>query len=293
VPGKSDSALGSLVKGLYDEAQGQKGALGNGVSKAVLGDQNAVPGANRSQGRFSLDDVLRVSQLAVKGMKDHYVVIIKREGLSNYTAMTSDGIQLTRAPYKLGTGKSPAERIEETPIIAVIPARSKERLVLDLSGTGHDGQFITVTQNRILRYDYPRGTWHSTVAVDSSGIARFSNGQTLSSAQQPSTSPDEHPTAPKVSFAGTWKTGFGTLTVTQNGKKIRGQYPHDKGKIEGTIEGSVVRGKWSEGSSYKPPKDAGDFEFVISRDGNSFKGKWSYGFGNEKWHSTWNGEKIK
>jgi len=32
---------------------------------------------------------------------------------------------------------------------------------------------------------------------------------------------------------------------------------------------------------------------MVGRDGNSSKGNWSYGFGNEKWHPAWNGEKIK
>jgi len=293
VPEKSKPPLAFLTKGLYDEVSGKKGALANSVAKAALGDQGAIPATNVSSGQFSLEDVLKVSQLAIKGMKEYYVVIIQRKGLSGYTVRTSDGIPLTRAPYRLGTGKSPAERIEETTTVAVIPARSNERLVLDLNGTGHGGQLITVTRDRIMRYDYPRETLHATVAVDSSGTARFSNGQTLSPEEQSSASPDGHPAAPGASFAGAWKTDFGTLTVTQDGNKICGQYPHDQGKIEGTIDGSVVRGKWSEGPSYTPPKDAGDFEFTISGDGNSFKGKWSYGFGTGQWRPTWNGTRIE
>jgi hypothetical protein len=288
---RSRSPLGPLMKGLYDEVQGKKGALANVVVKTVLGDQNAATSVEKTQGAFSLDDVLHVSQLALKGMQGHYVVIVQRKGLQHYIARTSGGMQLTRAPGKLGPGKSPAARIEETATTVVIPMRNDERLILELGGTGSHGQLITVTPDRIGRYDYPDGSWHSTVAVDSSGMARFSNGQSLVPAHQPMASPDEYSSVP-ASFAGKWNTDFGTLTVTQHGNEIRGEYPHDRGKIEGVIEGNVVRGRWSEGPSYKPPRDAGDFEFEFSKHGTSFKGKWSYGFGSENWNSTWNGEKI-
>ena len=59
------------------------------------------------------------------------------------------------------------------------------------------------------------------------------------------------------------------------------------------MEGNVVKGKWSEGPSYKPPKDAGEFEFTIAEDGHSFKGKWRYGFGTGDWRSTWDGTKVE
>jgi hypothetical protein len=50
-----------------------------------------------------------------------------------------------------------------------------------------------------------------------------------------------------------------------------------------------TKGKIACTSSYKPPKDAGDFEFTLSSDGNSFTGKWRYGFGTGQWKGDWKG----
>ena len=163
----------------------------------------------------------------------------------------------------------------------VIPMRNDERLILELQGIGSHGQLITITPNRIGRYDYPVGSWQSTVTVDSSGRATCTSGHSFTSTQEPA--------APGVSFAGTWKSNFGTMTITQEGNRVRGEYSHDRGKIEGIIEGNVIKGRWSEASSYKPPKDAGDFEFTLSADGNSFTGRWRYGFGTGPWDGNWKG----
>jgi hypothetical protein len=91
--------------------------------------------------------------------------------------------------------------------------------------------------------------------------------------------------------SGTWKTNFGLMTLTQDGSHVTGSYPHDSGKIDGTLEGNVLRGSWSERPSYKPPKDAGDFEFTFSEDGRKFSGTWRYGSQKQSWDGKWNGEK--
>jgi hypothetical protein len=36
--------------------------------------------------------------------------------------------------------------------------------------------------------------------------------------------------------AGTCKTNFGLVTLTQSGANVSGTYPHDSGKIEGRLE---------------------------------------------------------
>jgi len=87
------------------------------------------------------------------------------------------------------------------------------------------------------------------------------------------------------------KTNF-KLTLKQSGNKITGIYEHDNGRLEGTIEGSEIRGRWYEAPTYKPPKDAGEFRFSFAQDLKSFTGKWHYGFEEKQWRSDWNGKKI-
>jgi hypothetical protein len=92
-------------------------------------------------------------------------------------------------------------------------------------------------------------------------------------------------------LSGTWKTSFGMVTFTQAGNDVTGSYTHDNGKIEGTLEGNILRGSWSESPSYKPPKDAGDLEFTFSEDGRKFTGTWRYGFDKQTWDGKWTGTK--
>jgi hypothetical protein len=303
---KTNSPLGAMAKGLYEESQGKEGALVQGLAKAVLDTGDHTTGKTRPHGSFSLDDVLRVSQMAVKGMENHYIVVLQREGLRNYTARTSGGAHLAEAPARLGPGKPPAQRIEETETTVVIPMRNDEQLILEIAGTGSHGRLITITPQRIAHYAYPGGTWQTNVVVDSSGRATFGAGQAVNpdagphspptqpSDGAPETASGHHPPAGSTpSFGGTWKSSFGTITVTQKGSRISGEYTHDKGKIEGTLEGNMIRGQWSESPSYQPPKDAGDFEFTMAADGNSFQGKWRYGFDSGSWRSGWNGERVR
>jgi hypothetical protein len=100
-----------------------------------------------------------------------------------------------------------------------------------------------------------------------------------------------HPQPGTGQVSGTWKTSFGLMTLTQTGSQVTGSYPHDSGKIEGTLEGNVLRGSWSESPSYKPPKDAGDLEFTFSEDGRNFTGTWRYGSQKQSWDGKWTGEK--
>ena len=127
---------------------------------------------------------------------------------------------------------------------------------------------------------------------------RSGSGEVVLNAGESATMPEgseipELPAQEAVGISGKWKTNFGTVTFIQNNDKITGTYPHDDGKIEGRLEGDFLRGKWSEAPSYKPPKDAGDMEFLFSEDENSFKGKWRYGFDKQTWKGDWNGSRIE
>jgi len=96
------------------------------------------------------------------------------------------------------------------------------------------------------------------------------------------------PVAPVANWSGKWLCGnWGTLTLSQSGDVITGSYTYDNGKLKGNAGGNMLFGTWSEEPSYAIPNDAGEAEFTMAPDGNSFTGRWRYGFTGE-W-KTWNG----
>ncbi|MCP2520233.1 carboxypeptidase regulatory-like domain-containing protein, partial [SCandidatus Aminicenantes bacterium Aminicenantia_JdfR_composite] len=95
------------------------------------------------------------------------------------------------------------------------------------------------------------------------------------------------------SISGIWNTNFGQMKIMQSGNRVTGTYTHDKGKIEGILNGNILIGKWSEAPSYSPPNDAGDIKFIFSKDFKSFTGYWRYGFGGKDWSGHWYGSRVK
>lgn len=81
------------------------------------------------------------------------------------------------------------------------------------------------------------------------------------------------------SFGGRWKTEWGNIELKVKDRHVEGTYPHDSGRLVGDIslDGITLKGKWSEAPTFAPPNDAGDFEFILSDDGKSFKGRYWYG----------------
>lgn len=77
------------------------------------------------------------------------------------------------------------------------------------------------------------------------------------------------------------------MVFTQDGEKVTGTYPHDNGRIVGTVSGNILTATWSEAPSYGPPNDAGDVVFTLAADGMSFSGSWRYGSGTGKWDGAW------
>jgi hypothetical protein len=80
------------------------------------------------------------------------------------------------------------------------------------------------------------------------------------------------------SFAGSWSTDWGAMTITVSGNTLAGRYTWDSGKVNGTVsaDGRTFTGKWSESPTYAGPHDAGPVTLTLSADGNSFSGTWSY-----------------
>jgi len=87
-------------------------------------------------------------------------------------------------------------------------------------------------------------------------------------------------TAQKISWAGSWKTSWGSgntttgmageqIVMTQTGSSVTGTYAN--GSVLGTTEGNTLTGTWKENDG-----TGGPVEFVLSSDGSSFTGKWAY-----------------
>lgn len=95
------------------------------------------------------------------------------------------------------------------------------------------------------------------------------------------------PVAPAEStFAGTWETTYGPMTLTQEGNKVRGQYvmEGDKCSIEGTVEKNRLT------FIYREPDVEGEGWFELAEDGKSFAGKWREKEATE-W-SAWQGKRF-
>jgi len=88
------------------------------------------------------------------------------------------------------------------------------------------------------------------------------------------------PEAQEADFSGDWqtfwRTGSAVLTLQQEGDQVTGTYQPDDGAVEGTVEGRVLRGEWSQ------PGSSGRFVFALSEDGQVLTGR----FGNGEY---WNG----
>ena len=89
-----------------------------------------------------------------------------------------------------------------------------------------------------------------------------------------------------VSFAGTWNSDFGAMTVTQTGTAISGTYAGtEPGTFAGTIAGNKVSITWTAKTGEK-----GKAVLTISADGKAFTGTWGYA-ASETDGGAWNGKK--
>jgi hypothetical protein len=104
--------------------------------------------------------------------------------------------------------------------------------------------------------------------------------------------PTDTPTAiltDECRWTGTWSTTFGTMRLTQSDVTVSGDYEHDQGQIRGTVTGRVLSGTWDEAPSRQPPGDAGEIEFTMADDCQSFTGRWRYDSGGD-WQPGWDGQ---
>jgi hypothetical protein len=101
-----------------------------------------------------------------------------------------------------------------------------------------------------------------------------------------------NPPAPAIvaNWSGKWLCGnWGTVTLIQSGDRVTGTYTYKDGKLTGNAGANKLFATWSEAPLYVVPVSAGEAEFTMSADGNSFTGRWRYGFSGD-W-GTWNGQR--
>ncbi|SFW75067.1 Tc toxin subunit A-related protein [Chitinophaga sancti] len=82
---------------------------------------------------------------------------------------------------------------------------------------------------------------------------------------------------------------FGTrLTLTFFGNEVRGSFDDCYGTLEGTLNGNVITGTWSQ-AGIDPPDNEGSFQFTMTTNYSSFTGKWMKGYESQWSPSPWNG----
>ena len=91
-------------------------------------------------------------------------------------------------------------------------------------------------------------------------------------------------------WAGTWNTQWGVMTLTQTGSKVAGTYTYDTGHISGTASGTTFTGRWTELPTRKGPNDAGTVKLTMGKDGKSMTGRWTYDGSPTSVHTDWAGK---
>ncbi|MBW2529219.1 MAG: hypothetical protein JRI23_33895 [Deltaproteobacteria bacterium] len=88
------------------------------------------------------------------------------------------------------------------------------------------------------------------------------------------------------SFTGTWTTGWGPVTLTQQGDKLTGSYSGQfRGTLSGTVDGNVADLAWVQTNG-----ERGRAKFTLSADGNSFTGTWG-AYSSSAGGGSWNGKR--
>lgn len=83
---------------------------------------------------------------------------------------------------------------------------------------------------------------------------------------------------------GTYTTDFNEMTLQQSGNKVTGTYKYSNGVIEGTLNGKILTGTWTQSNG------KGKLVFVFNNDFSAFSGKW--GYNDAEPSSAWNGKKL-
>lgn len=157
------------------------------------------------------------------------------------------------------------------------------------NGNKGAGRFILSTDGKAFN-----GFW--TYDDDPEKADKAWNGKRIGAAPQieegRSDKPDTITDTGRGSFAGEWDTvsGAGTsykMTLVQHGNRVTGTYGRMKGTLDGTVDGNILRFRWTETSGSK-----GTGRFILSADGRAFNGFWTNGDDPDKADRIWNGKRA-
>ena len=88
-------------------------------------------------------------------------------------------------------------------------------------------------------------------------------------------------------FEGVWQSTYGEMRLKVMGSRVTGTYTTGDGLIEATVRGDFLQGRWFERQGSR----GGPIELVLSEDGDSFNGRWSYQESPDS-ISGWTGTRI-
>ena len=127
----------------------------------------------------------------------------------------------------------------------------------------------------------PSGKWNGTKKKNTTTNNNSSNNNSNNSSNSNNTvTPVNSP-----SIAGVYTTDFSDLTLQVDGKHVTGTYKHSNGRIDGTLSGHTLTGRWTQSDG------KGRFVFEFNSDFSAFTGKWSYNDAEPT--GKWNGKKKK
>jgi hypothetical protein len=92
-----------------------------------------------------------------------------------------------------------------------------------------------------------------------------------------------------TAWSGRWTTAWGDMTLTQDGMKVEGTYPHEARHIVGTVSGDVFSGRWDGTPMRKEESDAGAVVLTLKADGRSFSGRSNSDGAPNAWSTEWSG----
>lgn len=82
---------------------------------------------------------------------------------------------------------------------------------------------------------------------------------------------------------GEFSSDFNAMRFRQDGNKVTGTYDYRNGRIEGTLSGHTLTGRWTQDNA------KGRIRFEFNDDFTAFTGKWSYN-DDEPTSSKWDGK---
>lgn len=81
---------------------------------------------------------------------------------------------------------------------------------------------------------------------------------------------------------GVFSSDFNDMVFSWNGNKVTATYDFRDGRIEGTLSGRTLTGRWTQDNA------KGRIRFEFNDDFTAFTGKWSYN--DDEPTSTWDGK---